>query len=223
MAINNAANLSNTGIQVINSSGTTFGRTITAGTGISVSNGDGTGGNPTISLSSSGAFALIQSKAASASATLDFTTGITTYTQILVSFYGIYPATNGSSFQMQFSTDGGSTWKSTSYTSGIIKSAYNSTTFSNSTSTTAFLLTGPITNSSANQTANGVFEIFSNNVAQDPYINGMCSYYDQASAVPFQAMIVGQGGFTTANAYRFSMTSGNITAGTVTLYGLATS
>lgn len=50
MAIQNAINLTATGIIAADGAGVFSGRTITAGTGISMANGDGTGGNPTVSL-----------------------------------------------------------------------------------------------------------------------------------------------------------------------------
>lgn len=49
MAIQNAINLTATGMIAHDGAGVFSGRTITAGSGISVANGDGTGGNPTIS------------------------------------------------------------------------------------------------------------------------------------------------------------------------------
>ena len=49
MATNNSINESQTGVVCYAGSGTYYGRTITAGTGISVADGDGISGNPTIS------------------------------------------------------------------------------------------------------------------------------------------------------------------------------
>lgn len=54
MAINNAVNANQAGVQCLTSAGIWNGRTITAGTGISVTNGDGVSGNPTISATGSG-------------------------------------------------------------------------------------------------------------------------------------------------------------------------
>lgn len=53
MALANAINAIQTGIQSQTSSGVWNGRTITAGTGISVTNGDGISGNPTIAATGS--------------------------------------------------------------------------------------------------------------------------------------------------------------------------
>jgi len=53
-AINAIADLTGTTGIVASNSGTIYGRTITAGSGVSVGNGDGTSGNPTISLNASG-------------------------------------------------------------------------------------------------------------------------------------------------------------------------
>lgn len=59
MALANAINATQTGIQSQTSSGVWNGRTITAGAGISIENGDGISGNPTISATASaGGYAL---------------------------------------------------------------------------------------------------------------------------------------------------------------------
>jgi hypothetical protein len=194
------------------------------GTSGQVLTSNGAGALPTFQAApTAGKLVLIQSQTASSSASLTFTTGISSYTQIFVSFYAIQPATNTAIFQMQMSKDGGSTYITTGYLSGLNSTPYNSTTITNNNSTSAWVLTGVETSGDANKTSNGAFYILNANVAANPYISGHSADFDSTSATANINFFGGQGGSTGANAFKFLMSSGNIAAGTVTLYGLATS
>jgi hypothetical protein len=66
---------------------------------------------------SGGALNLISTQTASASATIDFTSGIdSTYDSYVFKFINIHPATDAAEFQVNFSTDGGSNYNVTKTT-----------------------------------------------------------------------------------------------------------
>ena len=65
--------------------------------------------------SGSGSFPTPETHTASSSATLDFTTCISSsYKSYEIRFISVIPATNSIDFYMQFSTNGGSTWDTSS-------------------------------------------------------------------------------------------------------------
>ena len=191
----------------------------TAGSSGNILTSDGTN---FVSSANTNKIILIQSQTASASASLTFSTNTSLYSQILVTFYGIQPATNAATFTMQMSNNGGSTWVTTGYNTGVNVYAYNSATGTNLNSTSAYIITGGQVSGSANSTTNGQFYIFNANVGAQSYTNGSCVYWDSTGANAFNAVSGGRLGSTGANAFKFLMSAGNITAGTITLYGIKT-
>lgn len=195
--------------------------TLTAGTGVSITNGSGS--ITVATTSQAGAFVLIQSQTASASANLSFVTNTNLYTSYYYTFAGVLPASAGASLRMQMSANGGSTWTNTGYQSGAILNAYNSATISNINSSTDFILSGTIRGTGANETANGNGFIHNCNVAALPYLIGQSSYFDNGATVDANASVCARGGANGANAFRFLMSTGNITSGVISLYGVKTS
>lgn len=190
------------------------------GTSGNVMKSDGT--NWTSSTASGvGAWVIIQSQAASNSATIDFTTGInagTPYVRWVIDYRAVVPASDGSSLRMQISTNSGSSWVATNYTSGENSIPYNSTTLANLNSTTNFYVSALLDNGAATSMGNGFIHIY-NIASQATYIHGTCGQSDSSGAT---AMVLFAGKCTTsgANAFRMIMSTGNITSGTFTLYGL---
>lgn len=178
------------------------------------------GGASAVPAWGGGGLVLLSSQAASSSAAISFT-GITAYSNYLLVFYGVTPATDAALLNMQMSNDGGSTWITTSYTSGCNHNPYNSATVTNNNSTTAWVLTGPLDSGSSSNLANGAIYILNTNVGNNCYISGTCSYYDNTSAVDAMGVVGGRGGATGANAFKVLMSSGNIAAGTFRLYGVS--
>ena len=69
---------------------------------------------------STGSLILLSTQTASASATIDFTSGIdSTYDSYVFKFINIHPATNGTFFQFNMSTDGGSNYNVTKTTTSF--------------------------------------------------------------------------------------------------------
>ena len=173
---------------------------------------------------------LISSQTASASASLSFTTGIdSTYRTYLFKFINIHPATDDAKFQFNLSTDGGSNYNVTktttvffSYhneidTSGLLQYR-TADDLAQSTSDQQILY--EIGNDN-DQSASGEMYLFqpsSNTFVKHFIATGQLSLSSDYSLEQFTA---GYANTTSAiNAIRFQMSSGNIDAGTIHLYGI---
>jgi hypothetical protein len=216
----------------------------TVGTAGQVLTSNGAGALPTFqTLASSSAFELIETKTASSSASLEFTTNInsTSYSQILVVMNNIKPSGTSVDFYMEASINGGSTYGATpiyhsmdsvgtdsvgarragyghNYDGGYYKIYLN---------TIPYLVSG----SQSNQTSStGQF-------------NGTIQFYHLGSTSNYKSLIFnGNNSQTDANqatgnffgsghiadssndidGIRFKFSSGNIASGTISLYGLKT-
>lgn len=166
---------------------------------------------------------LIQSQTASSSTVLTFTTNTNLYSTYKFVFSGIQPGTNAADLWCQISNNGGSSYISTGYKSGINVATYNTATFSNMNTTSAFICSGNETSGSANDTLNGVLYVGNCNVGADAYAYGNGSYFDSGSSNPTMGIFGGIAGSTGTNSFQFLMSSGNIAAGTITCYGLRSS
>lgn len=133
----------------------------------------------------------------------------------IVCFY-TRPVTNTDTLLMEVSTDGGSTWQTTGYVSGLNYFAYNSTTYSNSNSTANAPIMGPSSNASSNLSAFDMqFYPVGSNVKT---WNGNSRWSDTTLAT--QAIGTFGGAFSTGavNAIRFRYSTGNISACQIALY-----
>lgn len=195
---------------------------ITLGTNLSMSGTtlNATGG-------SGGALVLLEQHAASASAQLDFTTAISaTYDEYLIEFVNIIPATAGASLQLTMSTDGGSTFDTAAnYAWGIFVFDYNFITTTgvgaggNSGQSNIRALHSMAT--TANYSTSGSMRLF--NPGGSIYKSIMGDFVGRQNDGNFyRGCLTGAYLSTTAvNAFRFAMSSGNITSGTIRVYGIA--
>jgi len=165
---------------------------------------------------------LIQSQTAANSATIDFTSGVTGYTYYILECLNVLPITNNVDFQMQYSTDGGSTWTAgTSYIYFGQSNVSSSSAFSGyvSAGTSQFSLS-PGNSNSANFAFYGIAQLFgfANLSKQVTW-----SFTSTNSALATQQAI-GAGRFSvtgsTVNGVRLKMSSGNISIGTFRLFGV---
>lgn len=185
---------------------------------------DGSG----ISSGGGGALVLLEQHTASSSATLDFTTAISsTYDQYVIELLHVIPATDNVFFYMRCSTDGGSSYDSTGiydvmsfYTSTSGSAAAAGTTGADLTAfriadgvgndagwgvTGTIKLTSPLdTASYKTVVGDGAWLYFGEST--HPYRFGFAAAYRNLSAV---------------NAIRFLFASGNIASGTIRVYGIA--
>jgi hypothetical protein len=184
---------------------------------------DGTGAFSVPVGSSSGALMLLEQHTASTSASLDFTSCLSsTYDEYVIEFVNVKPATNNVDFWFRVSTDGGSTFVSSGYTAhGMV--AGGGVGVEDSGSSSAIWLTYQSAAHVSNTMGiNGNIRLF------DPlsgslfkYITGHAYYL---TAEPARAHYLSGGSYpqtTAVNAIRLMFSSGNITSGTVRVYGIA--
>jgi hypothetical protein len=180
---------------------------------------------------SGGALNLISTQTASASATIDFTSGIdSTYDSYVFKFINCHPATDDVKFTFQLSTDSGSNYNVTmttttfnsihaesgaesglSYQSGLDQA--QGTSFQNLTNRLG---------GDNDQSASGYLHLF--NPSSTTFVKHFIStlniaHFQDYSSNDFTA---GYGNTTSAvNAIRFQMSSGNIDDGIIKMYGVS--
>jgi hypothetical protein len=183
--------------------------------------------------SAGGSLVKIASTTASASASISFTSGITSaYKEYLFIFNSIHPATDGTQFQFNLSTDSGSNYNVTK-TSSTFRSAHNEadteTELSYGTST-------DLAQSTSDQQLMGGYN--SLGADNDQCLTGYLHLFEPSSTTftkhfisttnhnhngDYQVnnFIAGYANTTSAiDAIIFRMASGNIDAGTITVYGV---
>lgn len=177
---------------------------------------------------------LLESRTASASASLDFTTrnavgqsGVTfqsDYDEYMVEFVNIVPATDTANLHFRVSTDGGSTFVSAAASYAYSVNWFNrfGSSQNGSDSTTQIDLTGDGIDNGSDSGMSGSIKIF------DPL-----SSTRQKRLTGQMVFRQGAGGFSTAicnghvlgatavDAFRVLMSSGNIASGTIRVYGVA--
>lgn len=193
---------------------------LAAGTGITITS---SGGVKTISVS--GSPVLLQSQTASASATLDFASCISTsYNTYQFVLENVLPATDGATISVRFSTDGGSSYDSgTNYSYWDTRYDSSATAQGGATGATSIVLaeTTGIGNASAFGLVGDFLLHNPLNASQHKPLNGKITFRSAAgtrTAHNFNGVYESN---TAANAVRFLASSGNITSGTIRCYGLA--
>ena len=167
---------------------------------------------------------LLQQQTASASATLDFTTSISsTYDDYEIRIVGLIPATNAVVLQMRVSTDGGSTYLSTNiYSHGGIRSNAGGSVAFGTNSTSQFNLGSSQGNQSDNGGFSGTVSLFAPaDTARFKQIK--TDAIEAATSATGYSTLSGSGTVQSAaavNAFRFLFSSGNIASGTIRVYGL---
>ena len=178
----------------------------------------------------SGDIKFISSATASSSASIEFTSGIdSTYKEYIFHFVNIHPGTDAVYFQMNFSTDGGSSYnvaKTTTFTTAYQQE--NDTEGNVVTQgdqdlaqSTAFKsITNQIGNDN-DQSGSGYLHLF--NPSSTTYVKNFVSEMsvDEYRSFLHVARCAGYGNTTSAiNAVKFQMSSGNIDNGQILLFGV---
>ena len=171
-----------------------------------------------------GALVLLEQHTASNSASLDFTTGITAlYDDYLLEIIDLVVQTNNTNLQMQYSSNGGSSWDTSNQYYGAnqyIRNGLGTGTFGTNPGT-AFVVGGGV-NNGAGYSFNATLHLrnFASTSLYKTY-NGTFNFTDNSSFIA--------GGFghgflnisgTAYNAFKLFMSSGNIVSGVARLYGL---
>jgi len=186
----------------------------------------------TAGVSAAGDVVLLSTQTASDSASLDFTSGITsTYGEYIFEWYYIQPATNNTNFTFQASTDGGSNYNTT-VTSTFFNSRHNEANSDyavayegnmDQAQGTAYQVCSIFTGSDADECTNGVIHLF--NPSSTTYVK---NWYGRTSSTNGDTSPAAMDGYpagyfnTTSaiDAISFKYASGNITAGKIKMYGV---
>jgi len=177
-----------------------------------------------------GSLILLSTQTASASASIEFTSGIdSTYDSYVFKYISIHPATNGANFEFNMSTDGGSTYAVTKTTTYV--DAYhieNDTaagleyyTAGDLAQSTAYQTLGISVGNGADETISGQIQIFnpSSNTFVKHFISRANTYY--SADYSLDNYVAGYGNTTNAiDAVQFKMSSGNIDDGIIKMYGV---
>jgi hypothetical protein len=184
----------------------------------------------TVLANASDGITFISSQTASNSASISFTSGLTsTYKAYKFVFTNINPATDNAEFEFNMSTDSGSNYnvtKTTTYfhsmvvedgTSGQIEYRTAQDLAQSTAFQTLFLDLG----NGADESYSGTLTLF--NPASTTYVKHFISNTNgyNGTNITANTFVAGYGNTTSAiNAIRFQMNSGNLTAGTIALYGI---
>jgi len=187
---------------------------------------------------SGGAMTVIKKLTASSSSTLSMVDGSSdvvldsTYKEYLFLFNNIHPSANGNNFTFQCSTDSGSNYNTTVTNSAF--QAYHKEDGSDNTfginssvdnaQATSFirLVSGAQLGDGADESLSGYLHLFKpSSTTFVKHWHAVTNFYDNNHAYTVNAYTAGY--FNTASAIdaiQFKMDSGNIDAGTITLYGI---
>ena len=184
----------------------------------------------TVLPNASDGITFISSQTASASASISFTSGLTsTYKAYKFVFVNMHPATDDIQFQFNMSTDSGSNYnvtKTSTFFSAVHGEGGASGTVSYQTTldlaqSTGFQEIGYAGGNDNDQNLAGTLTLF--NPASTTYVKHFISTSNNISSGDFTVnnFSAGYGNTTSAiNAVRFQMSSGNIDAGTIYMYGI---
>jgi len=163
---------------------------------------------------------LITSTTASSSASISFTTGISSnFSTYMAKIRNFTPATNASTLRLTFSTDGGGSYLNTNYkrcdnycTSGAASAAEGSDSDSSLT------LVGNLSNTKVMNMDLILYNLNSNTFSP------LCMDILFSISGTGESVLQWGGGLNTTttaiNAIKFAMSAGNITSGTISLYGV---
>jgi len=234
MAIQNSLDLTATGVITHDGSGVFTGSAITqyqtlvagasnaisgisVGTSGQVLTSNGAGSNPTYqdAAGGGGGWVFLASATASSSATLDFSSSIdATYNCYAFIVDHIAPATDGASFNVRTSTDGGSTYDSTGY--------YVSKDFSTSNSNVGEINVTEFIGNNTNESTSGIVYLINPSATEYTTIMSITRKRTSTNALDSGINIGDRNSAADVDAIRFLMSSGNIASGTVSMYGVCT-
>ena len=185
-------------------------------------------------IAGGGTLVLLSTQTASASANISFTTGIdSTYDEYIFKFINIHPATGGN-FQFNMSTDGGSSYNVTK-TSTSVKAQHQEDGGGTATvsydggvdlvQSTNYQILVENTGADADLGCSGYLHLFE--PSSTTFVKHFISTTSMTNGVVPRADVwymAGYGNTTSAiNAIDFKMSSGNIDAGVIKMYGVAKS
>jgi len=178
-----------------------------------------------------GSLQLLSTQTASSSASISFTTQLTsTYDVYCFKYFDVHPATDDVNLQVQFSSDGGSSYGMTKTTTFFY--AYNGETAAPALSyqtsrdlaqSTSAQQIASLIGNDADACAAGEFWLFApSSTTYVKHFYGTYNGYETSTPYSINGYVAGYVNSTSAvNAAQFTMSSGNIDAGTIKLYGIS--
>jgi hypothetical protein len=216
---------SEVGTGTYTATGTTLTRTVTKSTN----------GNAAISLSGSaevfvtaraediGALVPLAAQTTAGAASIDFTSSIDgTFAEYLFVLSPVYSVTDGVTLQVQFSSDGGSTWINTNYDYALMLMNSNSATPAGSVAeaTSQINLTDATISNVIQRAVCGEVRLFGPaDTVRHPVNIDLTHWTNAGHTQKVSGGGIYQGVASAINAVRFKMSSGNI-VGTIAMYGL---
>ncbi len=173
----------------------------------------------------SGALVLLEQHTASASASLDFTTFISsTYDEYLIEGVGVVPATNAVNLVMRVGTGGGPTYDTTNYNGSLRTDTGHNTgaaKTNNDAPGASFMVCKTIANNAGyGQVSFSLRLTNPQSTSLHKHIYGMAMWHDGSEVYSGRALCLVS--LTTAlTAVQFFMSSGNIASGVIRAYGVA--
>ncbi len=172
-------------------------------------------GNPP-AFTSAGSMVYLGTQTASNSASLTFTTGISSkYNDYMLLITALLPATGNNTIIVQINS--GSGYLSSGYLSGLDRIAYNNTVLANATSTAGFVIGGSLINAGSGLC--GVTYLY--NMTSAGFVNSTSTasmYQNGSLTMGFGAGIYNTD--ITVSSFQVLAITGNLTSGTVSLYGI---
>lgn len=165
---------------------------------------------------------LLSTQTASNSASIAFDSSLitSTYSTFQVIISNVYPVTDADELNLDISTDNGSTYLNSGFSSGDLFNDYNSTTLGNNNSTTTFNLVTNQSNNTSDAPICGYIDLYSLPSTNAPACVAQLSYFISGGTF-VQSVFSGQNTSLTAiNNIKFSFAGGNISSGTFSLYGV---
>jgi hypothetical protein len=188
------------------------------------------------SISSLGSMVFIKKLTASSSATLSFVNGTDgvvlddTYKEYVFYWFNSHPSVDGTRLQFNLSTDSGSTYAVTKTTTSFrafhdeadTDSALSYQTGNDLAQSTGFQDLSDYNGNENDEASSGYLHLF--NPSSTTFVKHFIANVNsvQNSNYSMNTFVAGYGNTTSAvNAIRFQMSSGNIDAGDICLYGIA--
>jgi len=195
-----------------------------------ISNGTTIFDNGSMASGFGGNLNFISTATASASASIEFTSGIdSTYKEYVFYFVNMHPATDNVRFEMNMSSDGGSNYNVTKTTT-FFQTWHNE---ADTETTLEYATTSDLAQSTGNQRFNnglgndndqsisGTLHLF--NPSSTTFVKHFISTFNQVYYTDYSInmFVAGYGNTTSAiDAIKFQMSSGNIDSGQILLFGV---
>lgn len=187
------------------------------GTSGQVLTSNGAGANPTFQDIPGGTnnWVFIETQSAEFASSIDFTdSAIGNYTNFCFMWRNLGPQTAGANINFRLSTDGGSSFLSSGYISGVTYNAYNANTWTNQNQTTAFYV-----QYNGSSTVQGVGVMYVSLKNGENSISGNNMYLLNGTDSVY-ACIQGRQTSSGIDAFQFIASTGNI-AGQIVLFGIS--